>query len=164
MTRKRSIAIGVGIGLVLAIALWLAASPYLTLRQMQQAVAAQDAQTVSDHVDFVSLRASIKQQTTRELAQNATRRGKPAIALALATAGTDRMIDTFVQPSLITMMLADARSTKNPVGGKIVGPDVKVTRTGIARFEVTGSRPGAVIFELQGLTWKLVGVEARPAR
>lgn len=163
MTKKQSVGIGAGIGLAIVAILWLAASPYLTLRRIQQAVAMQDARTVSGYIDFDALRASIKNQTRRELAQNAKRRGTSPDGLAAATIATDRMVDMFVQPPLITLMLSDTRSPKNPVGGKILGPEVKVRRTGLTTFEVTGSHPGAVLFEMRGLGWKMVGIEARPA-
>ena len=163
MTRKKAFAIGAGAGLVLVLALWMAVSPYVTLRAMQSAVRRQDAETLSGYIDYESLRASIKRQTTAALATRVAQRGGSPAQAAIAAVAVDRMVDTFVQPPMIAMMLADATSDKNPVGGRIVGDAVKVHRTGLGTFEVTGDRPGSVVFEMRGLRWKLVGVDAHGA-
>lgn len=163
MTRKKAVAIGVAAGVSLVLALWLAVSPYVTLRAMQSAVQRQDPETLSGYIDYQSLRASIKRQTTAALAAKMSQRGGSPAQAAIATLTVDRMVDAFVQPSMIAMMLADTTSAKNPVGGRIVGDAVKVHRTGLATFEVTGSRPGSVVFEMRGLRWKLVGVDAHGA-
>ncbi|MFZ3481779.1 DUF2939 domain-containing protein [Sphingomonas sp. 3-13AW] len=164
MTKNRSITIGAGIGLTLVAALWLAVSPYLTLHRMQRAVAAKDAQTVTSYVDFDALRENLKQQTALEIARKVARDGKSPEAAKNAVAGVNAMIDAFVQPTLITMMLSDTRSSNNPIGGKIVGEDVSVRRSGLTQFEVSGSKGGAVVFQMRGLGWKLVGIRPAAAR
>jgi hypothetical protein len=163
MTGKRAFAIGGGVGIALVLALWIAVSPYITLRAMQSAVQRQDVETLSGYIDYGSLRASIKRQTTAALAAKVSQRGGSPAQAAIATVAVDRMVDAFVQPAMIAMMLADTTSDKNPVGGRIVGDGVRLHRTGLGTFEVTGTRPGSVVFEMRGLRWKLVGVDAHGA-
>jgi len=163
MTTRKALAIGAGAGLAVVLALWVAMSPYVTLRAMQSAVQRQDVETLSGYIDYGSLRASIKRQTMAAITTRVTQRGGSPAQAAVAAIAVDRMVDAFVHPSMIAIMLADTTSDKNPVGGRIVGSAIRVHRTGLGTFEVTGTRPGSVVFEMRGLRWKLVGVDAHGA-
>lgn len=157
MSKNRKLAVGVVIGLMLAAVMWLVATPYLTLHGIRRAIAAQDAGKVSEYIDFQALRESVKAQSLLEVQRRSGGR-MTARQAAVIAAGADRLIDAVIRPELITLVLADNRSSLNPLGGRFDNKDIHVRRTAIDRFEVRGSRPGALIFDMRGLGWKLVGV------
>ena len=114
---------GIGAALVLIAGLWLALSPYWALNQMRNAVVAKDAEALNGYIDYEALRSDLKAQFAATMAQEAAARGADPSKAAMALAFASPMIDAFVQPAMVTAMLANDKSAKSPFGngGKIIG-------------------------------------------
>lgn len=152
---------GIGAVLVVLAALWLALSPYWTLSRMRDAVVAKDATALNGYIDYEALRADLKAQFAAAMTQQASARGADPGKVAMAMAFAGPMIDGFVQPAVVTAMLANDKSTKSPFGngGKIIGDKISVHRTGLTTFVVeSDGKPGGPVFKMSGLGWKLVGI------
>jgi len=98
-------------GLVIAAMVYLAASPYLTAYQMKEAADNNDGEALSEHIDFPSVRQSLKDQMNvmfaKQISEDKDLKDNPFAALGSAFAGVmvDKMVDTYVtQAGLIQMM------------------------------------------------------------
>lgn len=96
--------------LVLALGAYCYAQPYLTMNEIRNAAKAYDADELNQHIDFVSVRASLKEQLNRRLAQEITGGhdiSNPFVMLgtALASGFLDVMIDNYVTPAGIAGLL-----------------------------------------------------------
>jgi len=169
--RGRGRAALVASGLAVIAALWLAASPYLAVRSLGDALRSGDADSLEDHVDFARLREDLKAQlnaamlkgNTAELADNPF----APLALALGSKLVDGMVDAFVTPAGLAQ-LASGRDAAN--GGPTVIDRTRgepfargrLTRDALDRFSVwvPNEKGGEVgfIFRLSGVRWKLTGV------
>lgn len=100
--------------LALAFAVWVYFAPHLTVRSMRLAAEAGDAEALSRHVDFPALRASLKQQLSKELgAQIASVAGGgelgrfgAQIAGVLGNNALDQAVDALVRPETLSAMFA----------------------------------------------------------
>lgn len=101
----------VGLSLVLVLVGFYFASPYLNLYHMKGAVDDLDAIKLADHVDFPSLRESLKATLKANLlkqAANPENDGFAAIGAAFGTMMIGPMIDSMVTPEgLISMLQGD---------------------------------------------------------
>ena len=99
------------------VALGVAAQPYLTVHQMRAAVERHDGAALSEHIDFPSVRQSIKDQINaaflQEMAKDEGTSNSGAAALGAAIGGfmIDRMADAFLEayltPAGIAQMMAE---------------------------------------------------------
>ena len=107
MARVKIIA-GIAAALV---AIYVAAAPYITVYQIKSAAKAHDGVALSQHIDFASVRQSLKDQMNakfmRELGQNSAGLGEPFAVLGLALAGVvvDKAVDVYVTPSGVTQLM-----------------------------------------------------------
>lgn len=153
---------GIGAVLIAIAALWLALSPYWTLSRMRNAVETKDAAALNGYIDYEALRANLKAQFAAAMTQQAAARGADPAKVAMAMAFAGPMIDGFVQPAVVTAMLANDKSAKSPFGngGKIIGDKISVHRTGLTTFVVeSDGKPGGPAFKMSGFGWKLVGID-----
>ena len=95
--------------LALIFGAWYGASPYVALSGLRDAAAAGDAKGLEDHVDFASLRASVKTEFKAKLSAEAQKEdANPLLAtvgLALADRMVDAMLDNMMTPSGIAKMI-----------------------------------------------------------
>jgi hypothetical protein len=179
--KKKSAVIGAGI----AIAVFAAttyASPHWQLYRMRAAVEAHDAQALSRHVDFPSLRDSVKRQIMHRLGADRALSGSgsnpfAAFGKAMALAVIDPVVDAAVSPAGVAAMLdsGDIRFQPKPdrpapqsgdsgePGERArAKPNYDLSYRGWNQALVARADGGGVVFVLErhGLWgWKLAAVE-----
>ena len=164
--RGRAIAVTAILLLAAAAGSWWWFSPYWTLRNMQAAVKARDAEAFSRYVDFASLRADLKADAFAKIAKEAkTSKGDTSDGFAmLGAAMVGPIIDGVISPDGVHALFAmkvpdddfgllDAASG----GGKVI-------RTGLSEFKVEGANGDVLIFTLSGFNWRLSGMDEAPVR
>lgn len=163
MTNSRKIGIS-AIVLGAIAAAWLAFSPYLALSSMRDALVANDAERLNAYIDYEALRADIKTQFATSLVTELGR-GRPAdpkaVEQAMRFAGP--MVDQFVNPNMVTAMLAGRSARMSGRNGQAPSLDdgnVSVKRVSLTTFTVSpeGSS-GGFRFAMRGMGWKLVGID-----
>lgn len=168
-TGKGKIVIGASLLLLAAAAAgWWWFSPYWTLRNMQAALAARDADAFSRYVDFPSLRNDLKADMLAESAEEARKAKQQGMGDGLAVLGAAMagpMIDGIVSPGGLRVIFA----MKNPDGRDFgimsaTADGAKIARTGLSEFRVRDAQGGALIFKLKGLGWKLSAVDSAPRK
>lgn len=173
----------IALAVVLAIG-WLAASPYITLYQMKQAADARDGEALSEHVDFPSVRQSIKDQLNTRVARKMGTDSDDSGALAMIGASVagvlvDRMVDAYVTPTGIAEVMEgnppgprlwhegdDEDKTegggKAPADREALRDKAKLSYTSFSRFVVTvPDKSGAecqLVLRRRGLGWKLTEI------
>jgi len=174
----------VALAVVLAIG-WLAASPYITLYQMKQAADARDGEALSEHVDFPSVRQSIKDQLNTRVARKMGTDSDDSGALAMIGASVasvlvDRMVDAYVTPTGIAEVMegnppgprlwhegadehpAEGENSKTPADREALRDKAKLSYTSFSRFVVTvPDKSGAecqLVLRRRGLGWKLTEI------
>ena len=100
--------IGALIAIVVVICGYLYATPYLALNNIKKAAQAGDSDTVSKYIDYPSVRQSFKDQMNAVMAKELMKQdndGFAALGAMLASTMVDKMIDGFVTPEGMTLML-----------------------------------------------------------
>lgn len=170
--------------LVALLGAYVAAGPYMTIRAIRHAVAAQDAGELAEQVDFPSLRASLKAQLidamVKEAGPDAQSNVFGAFALTMATGVVNGVVDGMVNPSGLaaTMqgrrMWRDARDSfarppldaqGEPLPNAQEPPplhDADMRYESTSRFTATihDERGKPVVFVLRrdGLRWRLADI------
>ncbi|WP_306715377.1 DUF2939 domain-containing protein [Burkholderia dolosa] len=94
------------------------ASPYIALNRLKSAIDARDAQTVSEYVDFPSLRISLKQQITEELMRriDAVKKDNPfaVIGALIGSALIGPLVDAYATPDGVAALLSGMPPRGNP--------------------------------------------------
>ncbi|WP_039204880.1 DUF2939 domain-containing protein, partial [Burkholderia glumae] len=103
---------------LLAVILYAAASPYLALRGLKQAVDARDAQAISRYVDYPALRISLKQQLTDELMRriDLQRHDNPLAMLGamVGSALIGPLVDAYATPEGVAALLSGLPPNGDP--------------------------------------------------
>lgn len=91
-------------------ATWFYFTPHLTLYGMQQAAERQDAQELSKHIDFSSLKASVKIELQQQLAkklQKELQAGNPfaGLSIALTQQCIDSAVDAYITPESLAAIM-----------------------------------------------------------
>jgi hypothetical protein len=148
-------------------------APYITVYQMRAAAENHDGEALSEHVDFPSVRQSLKDQmnamfmkqmSSKEMKDN------PFAALSAAFAGVmvDKMVDAYVTPAAITEQMkgekpapadsgqSEGVSTRKPFA------DASMSYESLNKFVVTvkddSGGEGRFIFRRRGIDWKLTEI------
>lgn len=106
---KSKIVVGIVVGIF---AIYMVAAPYITVHQMKEAAKRRDGESLSEYIDFPSVRQSIKDQLNAKFAKAVSEdkdMSDSAFApLGMAFAGVviDKMIDVYVTPAGITQLMA----------------------------------------------------------
>lgn len=164
--------IGAFIAIVVVICGYLYATPYLAINNIKKAAQAGDSEKVSKYIDYPSVRQSFKDQMNammmKEMA-NQKDDGFAALGAMLASTMVDKMIDGFVTPEGMTMMMkgkdlkdAAQSSEENPTTQtkEEDQPEYKTRYTSLSDFEVVIQDPNdskAVTVKMvrDGLSWKV---------
>ncbi|MBB4842505.1 hypothetical protein HNP55_001020 [Paucibacter oligotrophus] len=134
--RNKALLLGL-LGLLLLLGLF--ASPYLTLHQMRRAAQAQNAQGLSEHVDWPSLRDSLKTGVQARLAQqDLNEQGQPSRAAAWGAAVAGALLGPLV----------DSLITPQSLGRLLQGQSPGAAALGFPPPSPAASEPGA-----QALEW-----------
>ncbi len=168
------------LGSILAVILYLL-SPYVSLWSLRTALETGDDRSLATHVDFPSVRASLKEQLRARLTKSGRAEKDPGVggsvfgaaADALTSLMVDRAVDTLVTPSGLRALLAGSRwplskegtvptpltNSHQPAGQ----PHVRYAFfTGPTRFlvDLDGTR---LRFGFTGLRWELEQLELPPS-
>lgn len=105
-SQKQNTIIGVGIALIVASVF---GSPYWAVSQIKSAAKHNDAKALAEYIDFLSVKESLKSQINgmlvKEVAKKDQANGLEAFGAAMATAFVGPMIDAFVTPETLTLMM-----------------------------------------------------------
>ena len=146
---------------------WLFATPYLAVLSLQRAAVAGDTATLSERVDFPSLRESLRADLMRR-AQNAAQAapGDPVALLGATFAQTfgTTLVDATVTPEMVALLVQGiGPGSKGGRPGASTGDlDVSMGYSSLRRFVVDVKQRGAsdppveLVFVRSGLaSWKL---------
>ncbi len=116
--------IGAIIALVVVICGYLYASPYIAINNIKNAAQVGDSEKVSKYIDYPSVRQSFKDQMNAMMMKEmATHKddGFAALGAMLASTMVDKMIDGFVTPEGMTMMMQgkDLKECSTVITGSI---------------------------------------------
>ena len=159
------------IGLIVIIAIYLYASPYLALNNIKKAAQAGDADTLSEYIDFPSVKQGLKDQINAQIMKEVTQEdtdGFEALGAMLATAMIDKAVDGIVTPDGVAMMVQGQKPDLN--GDAVEKTDVeqadeskldyKTNYITYKSFKVSLSNPDYednldIIMRRDGLSWKV---------
>ena len=164
--------IGAIIALAVAICGYLYATPYIALNNIKKAAQAGDSETVSKYIDYPSVRQSFKDQMNAMMAKelmNQDTDGFAALGAMLASTMVDKMVDGFVTPEGMTLMLKgknlkdaeqDSRDTQTAETQEESKPEYEAGYTSMNDFEVIikdqgQSKEVKVLMVRDGLSWKI---------
>lgn len=162
--RKIMVAIVV---VLIALAAWWYVSPIWTLQAMRDAAKNHDAARLSEHVDYPALRENLKADLGPYVMSAAARgpgRAGGDLGAMIASAFLDRLVDGAVSPQGVEALFV-AQDRTSGLAAKALpvntGDRPVIERGGIDTFRVRGKDPagGALVFRLEGLRWKLVGID-----
>jgi hypothetical protein len=153
----------------IAIGTWWYASPLWTLHEMREAARTDDAEKLSEYVDYPALREDLKGELRRAMISEMTKQndGFAMLGSAFALALIDPLIDVMVTPEGVEAMFDNAKrarlSEKRPKLPE-ASSDPIVERQGFDQFAVRDKDPtkGSLIFRRHGLGWKLSGIDLPP--
>lgn len=154
-------------------AIYVAAAPYITVHQMKSAAESHDGEALSEHIEFPSVRQSLKDQMNamfiKEMAKDEMK-DNPFAALGAAFAGVmvDKMVEAYVTPAGITQLMAGEKP--KPAQGEESGggsgrkplSDASMSYESIDKFVVkvkggTGEE-GKFVLRRRGIGWKLTEI------
>ncbi len=170
---KGKVALGVAAGLF---AIYLAAAPYVTVYQMKSAAENHDGEALSDHIEFSSVRQSLKDQINvmfaKTMAEDEDLKDNPFAALGAALAGVmvDKMVDAYVTPAGITQLMAGEKPQLEAEQGDGGGgtterellSDASMSYESLNKFVVKvkdeDGGEGKFVLRRQGISWKLTDI------
>jgi len=154
------------------VAAYIIAAPYITVYQMKAAAENRDGEALSEHVDFPSVRQSMKDQMNaifmKQMSSNEMKDNPfAALGAAFASVMVDKMVDAYVTPAGITLQMKGekpAAGESGQIGGETRKPfaDVSMTYESLNKFVVTvngdSGREGKFILRRRGIGWKLTEI------
>jgi len=169
--------------LLLALGGFVVAGPYIAIHGIRNALAEQDTGKLARYVDFptlrVNLRAQLQDRIVRAAGVQAQSSWLGSIALSLASGAAGIGVDAMVTPTGIAAILQGhsiwKRASGETANGDTYGPprpaeplrQVHGTYQSLSRFTATstvdgGSAPLMLVFERQGILWKLIDIRLPP--
>jgi Protein of unknown function (DUF2939) len=171
MSRGKIIA---AIGLVLfAISIYIAASPYITVHQLKSAAERHDGEALSEHIEFPSVRQSLKDQMNAMLMKEMAKdemKDNPFAAFGAALGGVmvDKMVETYVTPAGITQLMAGENpqpTERGKSGGSSARKplsDASMSYESLNKFVVkvkgNNGEEGKFVLRRRGMSWKLTEI------
>lgn len=173
MSKGKVALLGVVAGLL---AIYVAAAPYITVHKMKAAVESHDGEALSEHIEFPSVRQSLKDQMNamfaKEMAEDEEKNGNPFAALGTALAGmmVDKVVDAYVTPAGISQLMAGEKP--NPQAGQGEAgssssdrkplEDATMSYESLDKFVVrvkyNDGGEGKLVLRRRGLGWKLTDI------
>ena len=164
----------VGLAAIL-IAGYVVASPLITVYQMKSAAEKNDGEALSEHIEFPSLRQSIKDQVNamfvEKLENDKNLKGNAFAGLAMVFAGAlvEKAVDVYVTPAGISKIMAGEMVSLGELGQSSEGKTKKepfknasFSYESTDKFVVTvankSEEPVRFILRRQGLNWKLTDI------
>lgn len=160
------------IGVIILVLGYLYASPYIVLNSIKNAAQAEDIEKVSAYIDYPSVRQSFKDQMNAMMAKelmNQDTDGFAALGAMLASTMVDKMVDGFVTPEGMTLMLKgknlkdaeqDSQDAQTAETQEQPKPEYEAGYTSLNDFEVVikdqdQSKEVKVLMVRDGLSWKI---------
>lgn len=157
------------------IAGYVVASPFITVYQMKSAAEKNDIEALSEHIEFPSLRQSIKDQVNsmlvEKLANDKNLKGNAFAELAMVFAGSvvDRAVDVYVTPNGISKIMTGEKVSLGEMGQSSEGQvkkepfkNASFSYESTDKFVVTvankSDEPVRFILRRQGFSWKLTDI------
>ena len=170
-----------GIVLAVLLAIGFYALPYVTVAQMQRAASANDGEALSEHIDFPSVRQSLKDQLNAMFADAAADHAEknPFGILGAAVGGllVDKMVDVYVTPAGLTRIMrgespdgapGDTTNTTSTASGEDSADsepfhDASLAFASLSKFTVTvkdkdSDQEIRFILRRSGLSWKMTEI------
>ena len=122
MSKAATSLIGVAI---LGVGGYLVATPWISINQFREAIEAKDLPGIERHVDFPSLRTSLKDQLKAKLSEEITRQsggdpwvnfGMGAFGYALAQPIIDAAVEAYISPAGLKTLMAGSPPESNTAG------------------------------------------------
>ena len=170
-------------GVVLLVLIgWFYYTPYMAFDSLKKAAARGDAQAVAEHVDFPSLRESIKSWIKVPMMKRMVKAMKDnpfaGLGLMIANAVVDPMVDAMISPAGLAAMM-EGKSPSPQENGVAAerqddsksgsGKDIEVSKgyAGFDQFEYSAKERGGkfevtLVFHRYGFRWKLAEVRLPP--
>lgn len=153
-------------------AVWYFGSPSYAMSQLRDAAIEGNRDDLEERIDFPKVRESLKSQLSTlmaaELAKSENQEsGFGALGAMVGMAMIGPMIDGLVTPDSMAAMIQQGniqRSEQQPEAPQKQPVDWEIERSGLDRFTATpkmpeGERVATMVFERNGLSWKLTGVD-----
>ena len=164
MTRKTKISVTVAA--LALVASYLFVSPWITIHQMRSAAEARDAEALSEHVDFPSLRQSLKDQMNVVVTKAMAKEQDSFAALGAMFAGAmiEKLVDAMITPAGLRQMMAGQEVSLSDSLQDAREPfaDVSGSYESLNRFVVTvpgeEGEPSRFILRREGFGWKLTEI------
>jgi hypothetical protein len=165
----------VGVAIAVALIGYVAAGPFIVMKQIKSALARHDSEAFSSHVDFPALRANLKDQINAIVMKNAAQELKDnpsgAFRVALVSKLVDTTVDSFVTPSVLTSLLTGTLSRSDGVEPQQVSDQqaeplrhARYSYDSVTKFSAWVKVSPAdrdelrLVFTLDGLAWKLSNI------
>jgi len=154
--------------------IYLVAAPYITVNQMKSAAESQNGEALSEHIDFPSVRQSLKDQMNamflKEMSKDENMKDNPFAAIGMVFAGVmvDKMVDAYITPAGITQLMSGEKPKSKPEEGTSDGSnrkplsDASMGYESLNKFVVkvkdAGGGESRFVLRRQGISWKLTEI------
>lgn len=131
-------------------------SPYISIKQMQRAAAAHDADAFSSHVDYPKIRESIKGQMATAIADKmgpTENTGFAALGTAIGMAFIGTMVDTMVRPEFIMKAMEEGKYDIKQNVAKGGGIQIRTLGVGYSAQRIRPSDRVSKNIRLRKTTW-----------
>lgn len=162
---------------------YIAAGPYITVAAIREGIADNDAEKLTENIDFPMLRQNIKDQLNASAKAESERSSENNIFSALMngfkTKLIDNMVESIVTPEGIANLMAGKKSLspQEPTSAPSPSPsqerkdvfkDARFTYDSIDSFSIwipnTKNGEMRLVLQRRGLTWKLVNMSLPQAK
>jgi hypothetical protein len=149
---------------------YVAATPYITVSNIKTTIIEKDSDKLSENVDFPVFRQNLKKQFNTAMMKNvsAELQNNPfaAIAAGFATNMVDRVVDSFVHPESLAMLMEGKKPSlseskrNNQANRDDLFKNARYSYKSFSRFSIyvptdTGDEI-RFILQRDGLSWKMV--------
>lgn len=162
---------------------YIAAGPYITVAAIREGIADNDAEKLTENIDFPMLRQNIKDQLNASAKAESERNSENNIFSALMsgfkTKLIDNMVESMITPEGIANLMAGKKSLspQQPTSApspppsqelKDVFKDARFTYDSIDSFSIwipnTKNGEMRLVLQRRGVTWKLVNMSLPQAK
>jgi hypothetical protein len=174
---NQKLAIGAAIATSIAVVAGVASyySPYATINSMKKSASDRDAETLIQHIDFLSLRTSIKENLKTQIMKEIEKRAAidkqvtPSIGEQFVDRMLNPMVDKMVSPeglsALIENRISPAQFNFNELEKQAERSNMRMGYESPDRFviyitdQIEPEKEIALILKRHGLDWKLSGID-----
>jgi hypothetical protein len=158
---------------------YVVAAPYITVYQMKVAAEKQDGESLSEHIEFPTLRQDLKDQLNvmfaSKLANDKEMKNNPFAGLATLLVGTfvDKAVDSYVSPAGVTKLMMGEKIEVKPDSNDASNlskeepfKDAHMGYESLHKFVIsTEMQPGKkvkFVLRRRGIDWKLTEIKLPP--